>query len=320
MRGPIAGVVAAAATAVALLLAGGPSAGAAGSVGTCQVFPDENHWNLPVDKLPVLKNSRDLVKSVGRGEEVHPDFGSGNYQGAPIGIPITVVGPNQSDVAIQYTEYGDESDPGPFPIPANADIEGGDDSDGDRHVIVVEQGTCVVYELYHAERPKGNETAWRAGSGADWDLSSNALRKPGFTSADAAGLPILPGLARFDEVQAGSIDHALRMTVPVSRDKYIYPATHFAGSGKSRKLPAMGQRFRLKAKVDPADFSPQAAVVVRALRTYGAIVADNGSPWFISGDPDDGLGQRRPPRAPRPDRPGLRRRRHDQTAAALTGL
>jgi len=289
MREPIAAAMTVATAAVALLLAGGPPAGAVGTAGGCQVFPADNHWNLRVDKLPVLKNSRDLVRSIGRGEELHPDFGSGNFQGAPIGIPITFVGPSQPYVPIQYTEFGDESDPGPFPIPPDAAIEGGDKSDGDRHVIVVQTGSpCMAFELYHAERPSGGSNAWKAGSGADWDLSSNAVRKAGLTSADAAGLPILPGLARFEEVQAGSIDHALRVTVPESRRKFIYPATHFASDSKSRKLPAMGQRFRLKGRVDPSDFPPQAAVVVRALKTYGAIVADNGSPWFLSGAPNPG--------------------------------
>ncbi len=273
-------------TAAVVLAVGGGNAAAVGTSAGCQIFPADNHWNLPVDNLPVLPRSKQLVDSIGKRETVHPDFGSGNYQGAPIGIPITVVGPQQPPVPVRFNEFPRESDPGPYPIPSNAPIEGGDRSDGDRHVVVLQQGTpCRSWELYHSRRPGAAGGGWTAGSGAVWNLSSNALRRPGWTSADAAGLPILPGLARADEIEAGAIEHALRFTVPESRRKFIYPATHFASDKRSKKLPAMGQRFRLRSKINPADFPPQAAVVVRALKTYGMIVADNGSPWFISGAP-----------------------------------
>jgi hypothetical protein len=256
-------------------------------VGKCRMFPDDNHWNLRVDDLPVASNSAAIIRSIGRNTGLHPDFGSGKYQGARIGIPYVSVPRDQKKVRVRYDEYGDESDKGPFPIPRNAPVEGGRDSDGDRHVIVVQRGACKLIELYHA-RPVNGGRRWVAGSGATWDLGSNKLRPKGWTSADAAGLPILPGLARYPEVKSGSIDHALRFTVSETRRRFICPARHYASSSTSKSLPAMGQRLRLKKGYDISGFSRQAKVVLRALKRYGMIVADNGSDWYISGAPHKG--------------------------------
>jgi hypothetical protein len=250
------------------------------------MFPPDNHWNLQVDDLPIHPNSNAIVRSIGLSDTMHADFGSGLYQGAKIGIPFVVVPGDQKKVPVRFL-YADESDPGPYPIPADAPIEGGRDSDGDRHVIVVDKDNCMLYEMFSSYRRDGG-ARWRAGSGATWDLTSNALRPRGWTSADAAGLPILPGLARYDEVEQGVIDHALRLTVDRSRSAFIYPARHFASSLTSRDLPAMGQRLRLKADFDISGFPEQAQVILQALKTYGMIVADNGSDWFISGAPDAG--------------------------------
>ena len=250
----------------------------------CPVFPRDNHWNLKVDELPLHPRSEEIVRSIGLDEGLHPDFGSGRYEGARIGIPITTVPGDQKKVPVSF-EYDDESDPGPYPIPRDAAVEGGRRSDGDRHVVVVDRGHCKLYELFAAYPVDGGER-WRAGSGATWDLRSNDLRPRGWTSADAAGLPILPGLARFSDVKKGSIDHALRVTVASSRRHYIYPARHFASELTSRKLPSMGQRLRLKAGFDISGFPRQARIVLRALKRYGMIVADNGSDWFISGAPN----------------------------------
>jgi hypothetical protein len=252
----------------------------------CPIFPSSNHWNRRVDHLPVHPRSDKIVASIGRQQTLHPDFGSGIWDGGPIGIPYTTVGGGQERVPVGFG-YDDESDPGPYPIPADAPIEGGDGADGDRHVIVVDRDACELYELFDAH-PHDEGARWTAGSGARWDLSSNDLRPKGWTSADAAGLPILPGLARYDEVAAGEIDHALRFTVSRSRRHFIYPARHFASSLTSRNLPAMGQRLRLKKSFDIGRFPNQARVVLRALKRYGMIVADNGSDWFISGAPNEG--------------------------------
>jgi hypothetical protein len=264
----------------------GPTAPLA-QVGKCRMFPADNHWNLRVDHLPKVSNSGAIIRRIGRDEGLHPDFGSGKYQGARIGIPYVTVPRDKKRVRVRYDEYGDESDKGPFPIPRDAPVEGGRDSDGDRHVIVVQRGACKLIELYHA-RPVDGGRRWVAGSGATWDLDSNELRPKGWTSADAAGLPILPGLARYQEVKSGSIDHALRFTVSETRRKYIYPARHFASSATSKNLPAMGQRLRLKKGFDISGFSRQPKIVLRALKRYGMIVADNGSDWFISGSPHRG--------------------------------
>ena len=252
----------------------------------CPIFPRSSHWNQRVDQLPVHSNSDAIVRSVGLEENVHPDFGAGLYEGARIGIPYVTVKRSQRRVPISF-EYADESDPGPYPIPRGVPIEGGRGSDGDRHVIVVDRARCRLYEVF-AAYPEDGGARWRAGSGAVWNLRSNRLRPAGWTSADAGGLPILPGLARYYEVKRGRIDHALRVTAPETRREYIYPARHFASDSNDPDLPAMGQRFRLKAGYDIGGFPRQARVILQALKRYGLIMADNGSPWFITGAPHRG--------------------------------
>jgi hypothetical protein len=251
---------------------------------SCPMFPGSSHWRADVSDLPVRTNSAAIVSTVGATAGLKADFGSGLWDGGPIGIPYVVVPPDQPRVPVSF-DYDDESDPGPYPVPPDAPIEGGPDADGDRHVLLVDEGACRLHELYDAHpQPDGS---WHAGSGATWDLRSNALRPAGWTSADAAGLPILPGLVRYDEVAAGKVEHAIRLTVPVSRRSYLWPARHQAGSTSSVDAPAMGQRFRLKASVDPATFPAEVRPIIVALQTYGAVVADNGSAWFMSGVPDE---------------------------------
>ncbi len=262
----------------------GPQDTGNGTIG-CSVFPDDNIWNTPVDTLPVAANSTAYIASIGANTGVHPDFGSGTWDGGLIGIPYIVVTGTQPKVPIRFVEYGDESDPGPYPIPPDAPIEGGANASGDRHVLVVDAGNCMLYELYHAF-PQA-DGSWHAGSGAIFDLQSNALRPANWTSADAAGLPILPGLVRYDEVAAGEIRHALRFTVPQTRREYVWPARHFASSLIDTAYPPMGQRFRLRADFDISGFSFEVQVILRALKKYGMIVADNGSSWYISGAPDE---------------------------------
>jgi hypothetical protein len=248
----------------------------------CPVFPASNPWNKRVDRLPVAANSDAIVRSIGADETLHPDFGSGQWEGAPIGIPITVVRGRQPKVRVAF-EYADESDRGPYPIPRNVKIEGGRQSDGDRHALILDRDSCRLYELY-ALYPTA--TGWRAGSGAIWNLRSNRLRPAGWTSADAAGLPILPGLARFDEVARGRIDHALRFTVRRTRRAYVYPARHYASDSNDPNLPPMGLRLRLKASFSAAGYPRQARIVLEALKRYGMLVSDNGSDWYITGGPD----------------------------------
>ncbi len=244
----------------------------------CAVFPADNPWNSRVDSLPVASNSDAIVASIGAGTGLHPDFGSGKWAGGPVGIPYDVVdGTTIKKWAKPRFRYADESDPGPYPIPKKVHVEHG----SDRHALILDTSTCKLYELFGLKGKK-------AGSGAIWDLGSNALRPDGWTSADAAGLPILPGLARYDEVAAGSIDHALRFTVQRSRKAYVYPARHYASSLTDPNLPPMGLRLRLKASFDTSSFPPQARVVLTALQRYGMMVADNGSSWYISGAPDPG--------------------------------
>jgi len=249
------------------------------SAPACPVFPASNPWNQRVDRLPVAKGSAAVVAAVGTAEHVHADFGSGLWQGRPIGIPITVVPGSQPKTRVTF-DYADESDRGPYPIPANVRIEGG----SDRHALIVDRDRCRLYELYALERGSGGR--WHAGSGAIWSLRSNKLRPAGWTSADAAGLPILPGLARYDEVARGRIDHALRFTVDRTRRAYVYPARHFASDETDPSLPPMGLRFRLKASYLIASFPRQARIVLAALKRYGMIVADNGSSWYVTGAPD----------------------------------
>ena len=250
----------------------------------CPVFPASSVWNKRVDALPVAGNSSAIVGSIGAGLNLHADFGSGLWDGGPIGIPITVVGSSTAKRVVRF-EYAGESDPGPYPIPSTVKIEGGRQSDGDRHAILVDRSACKLYELF-ALYPRSGTPRWRAGSGAIWNLRSNRLRPAGWTSADAAGLPILPGLARYDEIARGRINHALRFTVERSRRAYIYPARHFASSLTDRDLPPMGLRLRLRANYPVAGFPRQARIVLTALKRYGMIVADNGSSWYVSGAPD----------------------------------
>lgn len=249
----------------------------------CPIFPADNPWNQRVDSLPVAAASDTLVDSIGRDAYAHADFGSGLWNGGPIGIPYVVVGARQRKLRVSF-EYADESDRVRYPVPRNAPIEGGRRATGDRHVIVIDRARCKLYELY-AAYPRRGGRSWRAGSGAIWNLRSNHLRTAGYTSADAAGLPILPGLARYEEVAAGEIDHALRFTAPSTRRAYQYPARHFASDSEDRALPPMGLRVRLKASVDIASYPPQARVVLTALKRYGMILADNGAPWYVSGAP-----------------------------------
>jgi len=253
-------------------------------VGGCQVFPASNPWNERVDNLPVAKDSAAMIQAIGLDSTAHADFGSGLWDGSRIGIPYVVVSGRATPKVRPHFEYADESDKGPYPIPANVPIEGQPNAgDGDRHALIVDRDTCTLYELYALQR---TGSGWTAGSGAIWQLGSNRLRPAGWTSADAAGLPILPGLARYDEVAAGAIDHALRFTAPRTRRAYVYPARHYASDSTDPSLPPMGLRVRLKASFDISSFPPQARVVLEALKRYGMILADNGSPWYISGAPD----------------------------------
>jgi hypothetical protein len=249
----------------------------------CRVFPADNVWHADVSRLPVHRQSARYVASIGADRGVHADFGSGQWDGGPIGIPVTTVKAGQPGVRVRF-EYADESDRGRYPVPPDAKIEGGPRSDGDRHIILFDRTRCRAYELY-AAYPDG-DGGWRAGSGAIFDLRSNKLRRRGDTSADAAGLSILAGLVRYEEVAAGRVDHAIRVTVPRSRDAYVWPARHAASSSSDPALPPMGLRLRLKSGVDISGLPRQARVVAAAMKTYGLIVADNGSPWYISGSPD----------------------------------
>ena len=250
----------------------------------CPILPADNIWNTPVDTMPVAAGSNAMIDSIGRDTALHPDFGSGTWEGSPIGIPITLVDSTQTMVSVNF-DYSDESDPGPYPIPPDAQIEGGPAGDGDRHILLFDKDTCRLYELFYAWPEQ--DGSWSAGSGAIYDLNSNNLRPEGWTSADAAGLPILPGLIRYDEVAAGTVNHAIRFTVAQSRDTYLWPARHYASSLTGSQYPPMGQRFRLKATVDISGFSPEIQVILLAMKKYGLIVADNGSDWYISGEPDE---------------------------------
>ena len=251
-------------------------------IGTCSVLPANNIWNTPVDTLPVASNSATYVSTIGATAPVHADFGSGLWDGGPIGIPWIKVPATQAKYPVTF-QYADESDRGPYAVPLTAPIEGGSASTGDRHAIAVDTDSCVLYELYSAYP---QTASWQAGSGAIYDLKSNALRPASWTSADAAGLPILPGLARYDEVAAGEIRHALRFTVPRTLKAYVWPARHYASSLTDPKYPPMGQRFRLKAGFDISPYPPDVQVILRALKKYGMILADNGSAWYLSGEPD----------------------------------
>jgi hypothetical protein len=286
--------VCAVATASLLLVAGITSTGAAAGSSSpghashvvaspphersCPVFPASNALNKDISKAPLDPNSAAYIDSIGASLHLHADFGTN----PSYGIPYTVVPRGQPKVPIKFSEYGGESDRGPYPIPPNAPVEGAGEA-GDRHVLVMQEGSCKLYELYSASRAGAG---WEAGSGAVFNLRSNALRPEGWTSADAAGLPIFPLLARYPEVRAGQIDHALRVTVARTQAGYIHPATHLASSSDDRSLPPMGLRLRLKASFSLAGYHGQALVILRALKRYGLIVADNGSSWYITGAPD----------------------------------
>ncbi len=249
-----------------------------GPLGSCHVFPANNAWNRDVSALPVDPNSGNYLSAItalGGNQKLHADFGGGGAYGIPY---VTVPG-TQPLVPVDFGLYGDESDPGPYPIPLAAPIEGGSDA----HVLAVDRDHCKLYELFAASR---GTSRWSADSGAVFDLTSNALRPEGWTSADAAGLPIFPGLVRYDEVASGHIDHALRFTVSKSQKAYLHPATHYASSNTDPHLPPMGLRLRLKASFNTSSFTGQSRVVLDALKKYGMIVADNGSNWFISGAQD----------------------------------
>jgi len=250
----------------------------------CDIFPSDHIWNTPVDNLPVHARSDEYISSIGSSTSLHPDFGAGTWNGSPIGIPFNIVGKSQAKKVVTF-DYASESDPGPYPIPDNPLIEGGPDSTGDRHILIIDRDNCILYELYKA-RPQPDET-WLCGSGAIFPLDSYTLRPDGWTSADAAGLPILPGLARCDEADSGEIRHALRFTAQRTRRHYVWPARHYASSITDENVPPMGQRFRLKAGFDVSGYSPQVQTILKAMKKYGIILADNGSNWYISGVPDE---------------------------------
>jgi len=270
--------------AIAAGLASAPAPAFAAGEPTCAVLPPDNPWNTDVSQYPLHPQSDAFVDQIGRWGHVHPDFGT-VWQGAPIGIPYVIVGGAQPAVPVSFY-YPDESDPGPYPVPPNAPIEGGPNSNGDRHVIVIDDANCLLYEMFDATPVNGGQS-WDAGSGAVFDLGSNALRPDFWTSADAAGLPIFPGLVRYEEVvEQGVIDHALRFTIAQTQRAFMHPATHFASNLTASDVPPMGLRFRMKAGYDCSAYSTEAQVVCVALKKYGMFVADNGSDWYISGAPD----------------------------------
>ncbi len=276
-RGAPAAAAALLCVALMALLAPGVAAAKAPEEAGCPMFPANNPLNEEVANLPMSPNSANYIAAIGANEHLHADFGKNRHWG----IPYRIVGPEQRKVAIDFNEFPEESDPGPYPIPLNAPVEGAGE-EGDQHVLVLQKGSCMLYELYHAQR---DAAGWEAGSGAVFNLRSNALRPEGWTSADAAGLPIMPLLVRYPEVQRGQIDHALRVTVRETQRGYIHPATHFASSSSNPDLPPMGLRLRLSASFDLAPYHGEALVILEALKRFGLIVADNGSPWFITGAP-----------------------------------
>ena len=269
----------------------GAALGVGASLNGAQPFPADNAWNTDISAHPVDPNSGNLIASIGLDRGLFPDFGAGLWEGAPIGIPYVVVAGTQPRVAVQFTDYGDESDPGPYPIPSNAPIEGGPASTGDRHVLVIDRDNNRLYETGNSYPQQ--DGSWRASGGAVFHLDSNNVRptaQPRWTSADAAGLPIFPGLVRYDEASQGpgGIRHALRFTVSQTRRAYVPPATHWASSSTSANLPPMGMRVRLKAGYAiPAGFSAETRAILTALKTHGMMVADNGSNWYLSGAPDE---------------------------------
>jgi hypothetical protein len=264
---------------VALLLSGSSAqALRLPSAPACPIFPKTNPWKRRVDRLPVAPDSAAIIASIGLDTGLHPDFGAGLWNGGRIGIPFDVVTSRTPRSQVAF-DYADESDPGPYPIPRDVRIESG----SDHHALLLDRDACRLYELYALTRTAGG---WRAGSGAIWNLRSNAVRPAGWTSADAAGLPILPGLARYDEVARGVIDHALRFTAERTRRAYVYPARHYASDLTDPALPPMGTRVRLRASFDVSGFPRQARIVLTALKRYGMVLADNGSSWYVTGAPD----------------------------------
>jgi len=268
--------------AFALIILVSGTVGAQPTIGNCPVLPANNVWNAPVNQLPVAANSATLVATIGPTVTLHADFGSGLWDGGPIGIPFITVPGTQTKYPATF-QYADQSDPGPYAIPLTAPIEGGSASTGDRHAIGVDSDNCILYELWSAY-PQA--ASWQAGSGAIFNLNSNNLRPSGWTSADAAGLPVFPGLVKYDEVAAGVIQHAIRLTVPQTLDSFVWPARHEASTLTGSAYPAMGQRFRLRASFNISTFPADVQVILVALQKYGMLVADNGSAWYISGAPD----------------------------------
>jgi len=269
-------------SALLLFTLSGGAALAQPTIGSCNVFGRTNIWNTAIDQLPVAANSGTLVTTIGPTKGLHADFGSGLYQGSPIGIPFVTVSGSQPKYPVAF-QYPSESDPGPYAIPLNAPIEGGSASTGDRHAIAIDTDKCILYELYSAY-PQA--ASWKASSGAIFDLKSHALRPATWTSADAAGLPIFPGLVRYEEVASGEIRHAIRFTAPQTRRAYVWPARHFASSLTDPKYPRMGERFRLRANFDVSGYPADVRVILTAMKKYGVILSDNGSAWYITGAPD----------------------------------
>lgn len=264
---------------------GVPDLGANASLRGKRVFPADNAWNEDISAMPVDPNSANLIAGMGLNTGLHPDFGT-VWAGAPNGIPYIVVSGSQAKVPINFTAYGNQSDPGPYPVPPAAPIEGGASGTGDRHVIVIDRDNWKLYEMF-SSYPVNGGASWNAASGAVFDLNSNAVRPAGWTSADAAGLPIFPGLVRYDEVfEQKEIKHALRFTAQSTRRAYVYPARHFASNNTNPNLPPMGMRVRLKASFDISRYSVAMQVILRAMKKYGMILADNGSNWYVSGAPD----------------------------------
>jgi hypothetical protein len=271
-----------------VLVGGATYAGVTGSTAdarpvagtSCPTFPADNWWHANVRHLPVNTHNRAWLSHMHTGVDLHPDFGPSYGDGPDYGIPITVVGGAHAKVRVRF-RYASESDKLRYPLGADTRIEGGRHSDGDRHAIVVDRSTCRLYETFGTRTKDGH---WYAGSGSTWLLGSNALRPNGWTSADAAGLPILPGLLRWNEVKNGDVDHAIRFTTDVTSRHHLWPARHDAGSRKSINYPPMGARFRLRASYHPKGFGKPAMAVVRAMKHYGLVLADNGSPWFFQGE------------------------------------
>lgn len=264
---------------VAETAAGRPVAGT-----SCAVFPADNYWHADISALPRHPRSSQWLSHMSTaGTDLHPDFGPSYGEGPNYGIPVTVVKPGHARVRVRFG-YADESDRVRYPLGSDTRIEGGKHSTGDRHAIVVDRGACRLYETYATRQTRHTRAGWKAGSGAVWALDSNDLRPDGWTSADAAGLPILPGLLRWNEVRHGSVDHAIRFTTDVTSRHHLWPARHDAGSRDSRAFPPMGARFRLKAGFSTRGFSAAARTVIAAMKTYGLVVADNGSPWFFQGE------------------------------------